>query len=360
MAEAGPSESKTLAKSEAEQSSSDGIDKTSKTAAQSRTINSRGRQGNFSRNSRSKPSQEQPEREAGIGNAGDTKPKSRSKPRGRQNARSQGKMFGEIGQNNQTEGEVLKADTKYREDKSKPEGTCSSTYNASRQGGIENPKPHQTNIDNKSRAHCGRTQGFNNYSKSKPGSAKNFGSQSGKHGTASQLVVSAPLPSQPPALMVTDTQKPFTSHGIVSDGIYVPKNKLVNTGRGSKKKQFIDDNSVVNNRTDLQRNLHSSKRFDYSYYVGGPHKQASYDVGKLNANFQAVSMKSPGQSSVQASVLIEQLTDEKYECMVCCEVIRCAKGVWSCSNCFHIFHLYCIKRWARSPTSAIEGERNVF
>jgi hypothetical protein len=353
MAEAGPSESKTLA--EAEQSSSDGADKTGKTVAQSRN-NSRGRQGNFSRNARSKPNQEQPERE-GVGNAGDTKPKSRSKPRGRQNARSQGK---EIGQNNQTEGEVSKGDIKCREDKSKPEGTGSSTCSASRRGGIENPKPHQTNIDNKSRTHYGRTQRFNNYSKLKPGSAKNFGSQSGKHGTASQLVVSAPLPSQPPALMATDTQKPFPSHGIVSDGIYVPKNKLVNTGRGSKKKQFVDDNSVVNNRTDLQRNLHSSKRFDYSYYVGGPHKQASYDVGKLNANFQAVSMKSPGQSSVQASVLIEQLSDEKYECMVCCEVIRCSKGVWSCSNCFHIFHLYCIKRWARSPTSAIEGERNVF
>uniref|UniRef100_A0A671LQ03 Transcriptional repressor NF-X1 n=1 Tax=Sinocyclocheilus anshuiensis TaxID=1608454 RepID=A0A671LQ03_9TELE len=49
--------------------------------------------------------------------------------------------------------------------------------------------------------------------------------------------------------------------------------------------------------------------------------------------------------------LIEQLTEEKYECMVCCEVIRVMAPVWSCQSCFHVFHLNCIKKWARSPAS---------
>ena len=53
--------------------------------------------------------------------------------------------------------------------------------------------------------------------------------------------------------------------------------------------------------------------------------------------------------------LIEQLSEEKYECMVCCDVIRVMAPVWSCQSCFHVFHLNCIKKWARSPASQADG-----
>ncbi|KAL1006888.1 hypothetical protein UPYG_G00078520 [Umbra pygmaea] len=53
----------------------------------------------------------------------------------------------------------------------------------------------------------------------------------------------------------------------------------------------------------------------------------------------------------QTGCLIEQLSEEKYECMVCCEVIRVMAPIWSCQSCFHVFHLNCIKKWARSPAS---------
>ncbi|NXB41905.1 NFX1 protein, partial [Leucopsar rothschildi] len=56
--------------------------------------------------------------------------------------------------------------------------------------------------------------------------------------------------------------------------------------------------------------------------------------------------------------LIEQLTTEKYECMVCCEVVRIVAPVWSCQNCYHVFHLNCIKKWARSPASQAEDGNN--
>ena len=53
--------------------------------------------------------------------------------------------------------------------------------------------------------------------------------------------------------------------------------------------------------------------------------------------------------------LIEQLSTNGYECMVCCEIVRCDAPVWSCGNCFHVFHLRCVKRWARSPAAIVEG-----
>ncbi|XP_052094609.1 transcriptional repressor NF-X1-like [Mytilus californianus] len=58
----------------------------------------------------------------------------------------------------------------------------------------------------------------------------------------------------------------------------------------------------------------------------------------------------------QRGLLIEQLTLGSYECMVCCETVKCHHAVWNCPGCFHAFHLICIKKWARSPTALMEGE----
>lgn len=64
----------------------------------------------------------------------------------------------------------------------------------------------------------------------------------------------------------------------------------------------------------------------------------------------------PVQSS-QASALIEQLRNETYECMVCCERVRCSAAVWSCHSCYHLFHLGCVRKWAKSSaaTAATQG-----
>lgn len=56
-----------------------------------------------------------------------------------------------------------------------------------------------------------------------------------------------------------------------------------------------------------------------------------------------------------AGTLIEQLRNATYECMVCCENIRCEAAVWSCSNCYNVFHLRCVKKWAKSPAAVVEN-----
>ncbi|KAL5817832.1 hypothetical protein ACOSQ3_026210 [Xanthoceras sorbifolium] len=39
------------------------------------------------------------------------------------------------------------------------------------------------------------------------------------------------------------------------------------------------------------------------------------------------------------------------ECMICYDMVRRSAPIWACSSCFSIFHLNCIKKWARAPTS---------
>lgn len=50
----------------------------------------------------------------------------------------------------------------------------------------------------------------------------------------------------------------------------------------------------------------------------------------------------------QRDTLIEQLSSNKYECMVCFDVIRREAAIWSCDVCYHVFHIGCIKKWART------------
>lgn len=54
-------------------------------------------------------------------------------------------------------------------------------------------------------------------------------------------------------------------------------------------------------------------------------------------------------------MLIDQLTNSSYECMICCNIVRRDAAIWNCANCYHSFHLYCIKRWASSSSATATG-----
>lgn len=53
----------------------------------------------------------------------------------------------------------------------------------------------------------------------------------------------------------------------------------------------------------------------------------------------------------QRERLTEQLNRGILECLVCYEHIKQSDYVWSCSNCYHVLHLKCIKKWAKSSQS---------
>lgn len=50
----------------------------------------------------------------------------------------------------------------------------------------------------------------------------------------------------------------------------------------------------------------------------------------------------------QRERLEEMINHKLLECLVCCEKIRHTDEIWSCKQCYHIFHLACIIKWGKA------------
>eukprot|EP00249_Psilotum_nudum_P022387 c28497_g1_i1 orf=434-4474(+) len=62
--------------------------------------------------------------------------------------------------------------------------------------------------------------------------------------------------------------------------------------------------------------------------------------------------------------LEEKLARSKVECMICYDMVNRTAATWSCQSCYSIFHLPCIKKWARAPSSVdasvpVSGEATI-
>lgn len=61
--------------------------------------------------------------------------------------------------------------------------------------------------------------------------------------------------------------------------------------------------------------------------------------------------KDKNSKTNQRERLIDLLTRGVLECLVCCEQVHQNASIWSCSNCYHVLHLRCIIKWAKSSKS---------
>ena len=52
-----------------------------------------------------------------------------------------------------------------------------------------------------------------------------------------------------------------------------------------------------------------------------------------------------------------ELVHQKCECLICVSNIRNDSPIWSCDNCYNIFHLGCIKKWSNLHTGANDVDK---
>ena len=126
--------------------------------------------------------------------------------------------------------------------------------------------------------------------------------------------------------------------GRIVDGKYVASN---NEYKAQPRADFRDHNSSRTSERESWRNNDTRKDNSYGRHTRPPPSRQNRKKSPIN--------------SEQARALTEQLCEESYECMVCCERIRLSQPIWSCQNCYHLFHLKCIKLWASSGSSSLKG-----
>ncbi|XP_075973237.1 nuclear transcription factor, X-box binding stc [Anticarsia gemmatalis] len=120
---------------------------------------------------------------------------------------------------------------------------------------------------------------------------------------------------------------------------------------GSQRLRAVERNSTEDEQyanTYLQREEkieRDRERKEKSEYVPSPNRFRKQHVN----NDQQVHSE-----MTQRERLSEQLDKGTLECLVCCERVKQTEPVWSCSNCYHVLHLRCIRKWAMS--SMVEGK----
>lgn len=154
-------------------------------------------------------------------------------------------------------------------------------------------------------------------------------------------------------------------HGLRDNGSLSQHNaieKALDIGRADGKDAFKqphyhrESDKTEDAEMDMYNASKKLREFDRGIITGKRGKRSDLESQKIDV-IRALGHLNPVQSS-QASALIEQLRNETYECMVCCERVRCSAAVWSCESCFHVFHLGCVRKWATCPaaTANLEGE----
>ncbi|KAK6632452.1 hypothetical protein RUM44_007494 [Polyplax serrata] len=84
----------------------------------------------------------------------------------------------------------------------------------------------------------------------------------------------------------------------------------------------------------------------------------NFNAANTSSKYRDTKARNVKKSDCEAALVTsqrEQLVDLLFhgvlECLVCCESVSQTSAVWSCYNCYHVLHLKCVVKWARSSKS---------
>ncbi|KOC68840.1 Protein shuttle craft [Habropoda laboriosa] len=118
--------------------------------------------------------------------------------------------------------------------------------------------------------------------------------------------------------------------------------------RNIKKYQYNTRYNEENSYKEKRRNYQGYNRESYSKENRSKVKGQMYSNGE-----KEYSNGETDDDASQRERLTDQLNRGQLECLVCCEYIKQNNYIWSCSNCYHVLHLKCIKKWAKSSQAVI-------
>ncbi|KAI6649279.1 Transcriptional repressor NF-X1 [Oopsacas minuta] len=105
------------------------------------------------------------------------------------------------------------------------------------------------------------------------------------------------------------------------------------------RKEHWEDRQFSNRRNSNRGNWRNTReRFVSDFTPRGRHEDIEWSERIKGA-------------TVQTEELTQQIVDLSYECVVCCEIVEHKQSVWSCQECYQLFHLSCVVKWATAPNS---------
>ncbi|ETN66754.1 shuttle craft [Anopheles darlingi] len=113
---------------------------------------------------------------------------------------------------------------------------------------------------------------------------------------------------------------------------------------------------VAPNRRNIgvgrQRNHHHQQQQQQQHHHSHGQEQEAGRTRKLPVGSKQATEDNGGYTPLskcsQREKLMREIECYRLECLVCCEVVKPTKPVWSCGSCYHILHLACVTRWATS------------
>lgn len=109
------------------------------------------------------------------------------------------------------------------------------------------------------------------------------------------------------------------------------------------------ESSKESSKTDLEEHNHANNHGSRPHHrTNKAHNQRLTNLEKVEIMTKKVTNAS--DQDLQFSLTVE-LTNSTYECMVCYNIVKPKDHIWSCSICYNVFHLNCIKKWAKTDVS---------
>lgn len=220
---------------------------------------------------------------------------------------------------------------------------------------VETEAP-QSSVEHTQRSQDGRKEGTDRGKRSHRGRGRRGGHNMGRGGNRS---------------VQSTTDGSQSENGLHFSGTSYDRN---NTANGNEQQESLHNNARTRSRPKKSSHLPKGQNppdnqgeSSSSPAVAQRGKRQNKFATKLTAKSEsahgqngvnAVSKAShaPSDFSDLRSRLVAELSTGAYDCSICYACVSTKDSVWSCSQCYTVLHLNCIRTWAKASVAKVEEQ----